>query len=116
MDAVRSLDAFAASHELERPVEGRLAFREIGLAIGLHAVESMRQAIIHSPSRFGSRADVERRLGSAQALLEHIGLAEEVERRWLDPAAQATPVWRSHEDINCIMLAAALVPDACIAP
>ena len=116
MDAVRSLDAFAASHELERPVRGRLAFREIGLSIGLHSVESMRQVILHSHSSFGSRMDVERRLGSVQALFERRGLAEEIERCWLEPAAQATPGWRSHEDINSVMLATTLVPDACIAP
>ena len=115
-DAVRSLDTFAASRELERPVHGRLAFREIGLAIGLHAADSVRAAILHARPRFGRPADVERRLGGAQALLEHLELRHEIERCWMDPAAQETPAWRSHEDINAVMLAAALVPDACAAP
>lgn len=116
LDAVRSLDAFASSREIERPMQGRLAFREVGLAIGLHAVEGLRTAILRAHSRFGSPGDVERRLGSVQAILEHLDLRGEIERCWLDPSAQAMPVWRSHEDINSVMLAASLVPDACIAP
>ena len=116
VDAVRSLDAFASSREIERPMQGRLAFREVGLAIGLHAAEGLKAAILHAHARFGSHADVERRLGSVQAVLEHLELADEIERCWLDPSAQAMPVWRSHEDINSAMLAASLVPDACTAP
>jgi len=115
-DAVRSLGAFASSREIDRPVQGRLAFREIGLAIGLHAAESIRPTILHARSRFGRPADLERRLGNAQAILEHLELRDEIERCWIDPYAQATPVWRSHEDINAAMLAASLVPDACSAP
>ncbi len=116
VDAVRSLDIVAASRELERPVHGRLAFREFGLAIGLHAAESIRPGILHARSRFGRPADVERRLGGAQAILDHLGMRDEIERCWIDPSAQSTPAWRSHEDINAAMLAASLVPDAFVTP
>ena len=115
-DSVRSLDAFASTHELVRPVTGRLAFRELGLAIGLHSVAQVRSGILHAHERFGMRAEVERRLGSVQALQEHLALSDEIERCWLEPSAQATPLWQGHEDINTVMLAASLVPDACIAP
>lgn len=116
VDAVRSLDAFTSSREIERPMQGRLAFREAGLAIGLHAAEGLKAAILHAHSRFGSPGDLERRLGHVQALLEHLDLRGEIECCWLDPSAQATPVWRSHQDINSVMLAASLVADACTAP
>ena len=115
-DAVRSLDAFAVSREIERPLQGRLAFREVGLAIGLHAADGLKPAILHAHSRFGSPQDVERRLGGVQAILQRMELREEIERCWIDPSARATHAWQSHEDINAAMLAASLVPDACIAP
>lgn len=116
VDSVRSLDALASAHEFERSPRGRLAFRELGLAIGLHGVEPIRHTIISSHARFGSAAEVERRLGYVQALIEHVGTAEVIERQWCGPSAHATPGWHNHEDINTVMLAASLVPDACIRP
>jgi hypothetical protein len=113
VDAARSLDAFVSSGDTGRPAGGRLAFRELGLAIGLHGIERMKATVIHSHSRFGSARDAERLLGSVQALHEHAHIRDEIERCWLDPAAQAAAAWRHHEDINTVMLAASLVPDAC---
>lgn len=115
-DAVRSLDSLASSRDLDRPAHGRLAFRELGLALGLHAAERIRPAVMRAHARFGGPSDVDRRLGEAQAILEHLGLRDDIERCWLDPNSQDTPTWRSHEDINAVMLAASLVPDACAAP
>jgi hypothetical protein len=116
IDAVRSLDALDSSRDLDQPVQGRLPFREIGLAIGLHAAESVRPAMIHAQSRFGSARDVAHLLGSVQAIHEHMVMGEGIERCWLDPFAQELPAWHSHEDINAAMLAASLVPDAFIRP
>jgi hypothetical protein len=47
---------------------------------------------------------------------DHEGLGIAIQRCWMELAAQSTPAWRSHEDINAVMLAASLVPDACIMP
>ena len=115
-DSARSLDAFASMHELERPASQRLAFRELGLAIGLQAVEPMRSWILCDHSRRGvPQADVQR-LGHVQAISDHEGLCIAIQKCWMEPAAQSTPAWRSHEDINAVMLAASLVPAACITP
>jgi hypothetical protein len=114
VDAARSLDAFALSGDTARPPGGRLAFRELGLAIGLHGIEHMKATVIHSHSRFGSAHDAERLLGSIQALHEHAYIRDEIDRCWIEPAAQAAPSWHHHDDINAAMLAASLVPDACI--
>jgi hypothetical protein len=116
VDCARSLDYLVTSGEMRCPPRARLAFRELGLAIGIHGIEPMRRGILHAPARFGPVSDLERRLGCVQAMMERAGAAEEIERQWLDPAAHASSSWRSHEDINCVMLAASLVPDACIAP
>jgi hypothetical protein len=116
VDAARSLDAFVSSGDAERPPAGRLAFRELGLALGLHAILRVKPIVIHAHSRFGSAHDAERLLGSLQAIHEHMHIRDEIEQCWMSPAAQATAAWRHHEDINAVMLAASLVPDACITP
>ena len=70
----------------------RLAFRELGLALGLHAIAPL-----------GEHADV--------ALLErYVPLAKALEDFWLQSANQAASTWTAHADINSVTLAAALAP------
>ena len=84
--------------DLQLPARYRLAFRELGLAIGLHAVERMQAA---AP---GQRAQVE-------TLAQYVPLAGDIEAFWLDPAQQRSATWIEHQDINTVMLATSLVPD-----
>ena len=86
-DALVSLEALARGYSFGAPPEARLAFRELGLAIGLSGVESPTDI-----ARFAPLADV-------------------VVSAWMAPAARAGESWRAHEDINAVMLATALVPD-----
>ena len=98
-DAGTGLDAFARSGTLDRPAARRLAFRELGLSLGLHAVE-----------RTGSAGppDLDRELAG---LSRHRGLATQVEAFWAEPAHQRAPTWTDHLDINSVMLAASLLPE-----
>jgi hypothetical protein len=48
------LIAFLASRQLNRPASHRLAFRELGLAIGLRALPIIADAVTKDRSRFGS--------------------------------------------------------------
>jgi hypothetical protein len=68
-----------------------LAFRELGLAIGLAAVE-----------RMGERAT---------ALRAHTALKSELVEAWLRDDHRRTSVWAEHRDINEVMLATCLVPE-----
>jgi hypothetical protein len=115
-DSARSLDAFASTHELERPVGQRLAFRELGLAIGLYAVEPVRSWMLYPHSRRGATRASVQRLGHVRSISDHADLRIAIQSCWMEPGAQSAPAWRSHEDINAVMLAASLVPDACIMP
>ena len=72
---------------LRDPPWQRLAFRELGLAIGLHAAE--RLAIPGEIARF-------------------IPLAEEIEAFWLRHAGDSG--WSDHQDINDVMLATSFAP------
>jgi hypothetical protein len=99
LDAARSgLAIYVRGGDLQLPARYRLAFREFGLAIGLHAVERMQAA---DP---GQRAQLE-------TLAQYLPLAGDIETFWLDPAQQRSATWIEHQDINTVMLAVSLVPD-----
>ena len=95
--ALGGLESYARQGELEEPAEHRLAFRELGLAIGLHAVAAMRQSAAGGP--------VLGRLGAYDPLRAKIIAF------WLEPEHQKASTWTDHRDINEVMLATALAPD-----
>lgn len=86
--AVSGLRAYARRSDLRRPAEQRLAFRELGLAIGLAAARSLEDA----------------RLGS----FGH--LRQDIQEFWLEPAHRRVASWTEHQDINDVMLATSLAP------
>jgi hypothetical protein len=98
------LDYYLRSGELQAPAEYRLAFRELGLAIGLLAVQRMWQA-----AQSGSAGpEVRTRL---QELMRHVAVGGEIERFWRSPEHQRAGTWIEHRDINEVMLATRLAPD-----
>ncbi len=102
LDAARGgLVHYMRSGDLQLPARYRLAFREFGLAIGLHAVARMQAATDgrHTP---------------LDALAQYVPLAGDIESFWLDPVQQHSPTWTGHEDINTVMLATSLAPDGCL--
>ena len=101
------LDALAGSRHLERAPERRLPFREIGLAIGLHAVERMRAAV-EAPGVPTVAPEVRSRI---HELADVAPLSRRVEALWLDADLHRLPGWSDHVDINGVMLATSLVPD-----
>jgi hypothetical protein len=82
------LRAYLDTRELEGPAQSRLAFRELGLAIGL-ATRTF------NPSLRSTRASIE--------------------DFWLDQRVRNASGWAAHEDINDVMLATSLVPDGYLA-
>lgn len=103
--AASGLGAWLRQRPLAAPVAQRLAFRELGLAIGLHAVARSWQALERDATAIepGVRA-------SLDALIAQLPLARRIESYWLQPVHQAADSWRAHEDINAVMLATSLVP------
>ncbi len=84
-------------NRLDYPAEYRLAFRELGLAIGLKALESAAPLVAEEPLfRSVRRYDV---------------LAGEIIRFWTEKAHQQNSVWLEHKEINSVMLATALSPE-----
>ena len=106
--SVSGLEYFTHSGELQLSAELRLAFRELGLVIGLHAVGLMREVAHKHPGRpFGS-SEVRARL---QALMDYMPLPDKIESFWRDPGHRSARTWMEHRDINEVMLATSLVPD-----
>jgi hypothetical protein len=108
-DAGSSLAQWSPVRELGAPPGGRLAFREIGLAIGLRALPAMCEQVEEHPARFGETADRAILRASLESAVRHLDLAARIESAWIAPAAQSAPSWSMHEDINSVMLAASLL-------
>ncbi|MFW6243704.1 MAG: hypothetical protein ACOC15_01045 [Desulfovibrionales bacterium] len=106
-DAAEGFAAFAHSSPLELPAAQRLAFRELGLSIGLHGLELMRSIVDAAPGVFPADGPA----GLLPQLERHLPLAGGIETFWRNPVNQKAGTWTGHLDINQVMLAASLVPE-----
>jgi hypothetical protein len=105
--ALTGLDHYARRAEFRQPPEYRLAFRELGLSIGLRAVLLLHEAADRHPDRLPNDNMLRVRL---EALLRYTALADEIETFWRSPANQRAHTWGEHRDINEVMLATSLAP------
>jgi hypothetical protein len=103
-----SLESCLRKNTLKLPVDHRLAFRELGLSIGLRAVERLLGLIEENPGSFDERSALRSRI---ERLMKNVPLSEAVEGFWLKPANRKTESWTAHREINMVMLATSLAPD-----
>jgi len=106
--AETGLRSFVQTDALRYPPEYRLAFRELGLAIGLQAVEKIQLMIHQHPENFSKPEPLSLQLASFE---QYLHLKGKIENFWLVPENQKSPTWSEHLDINCVMLATSLAPD-----
>jgi hypothetical protein len=100
--AEAGLARYAASGEWRGPADARLGFRELGLAIGLSAVERMQRERERDEERIDERlADLSR----------YAPLGSSIESFWLDPGSRRAATWTAHADISDVMLATRLAPE-----
>ena len=95
--ALHSLNNFLSQSQsqspLRQPASHRLAFRELGMAIGLHGIGYLQDAL---------------RLN--EETVEYFSsVAQDIEAFWLTPSHQQQPTWLEHHDINSVMLATSLL-------
>ena len=93
------------SEEFRRPATQRLAFREVGLAIGLRAFPLLREHTARD-AKLASKVD---------RLERYRGLADDIESFWRDPQHRLSSTWTEHRDINEVMLATSLTPGGFLA-
>ena len=107
-DAAGGLEQFITSGALKYPAEYRLAFRELGLAIGLHGLEKTVSIIKGRPQYFSRQETLLSRLAE---LWKYSFLTGEIEQFWLTSLHQESKTWTGHLDINSVMLATSLGPE-----
>lgn len=102
----RSCERVARLAPLDRPAAHRLAFRELGLSLGLHAL-----ARLEPPESLprGVRDDL-------AAVARHAALATRIDAFWSEPEARRNRTWIAHAEINSVMLATSLCPTGYLGP
>ena len=106
--ALDGLSPYSQQGDLGQPAERRLAFRELGLAIGLSAIEIIEGEVRAEPLPSVGAAAALARLG---ALAPYAALGKSIETFWLDPEHRRSRPWAAHRDINEVMLATRLAPE-----
>lgn len=94
---------------LELPADRRLAFREIGLGIGLAALERLME--LPSVDTLGQPV-----VAQLDDLRKALPMRDEITRFWLEPEHRRVHSWLDHEDINAVMLATAVEPAGYLEP
>jgi len=102
------LESFVKENSLGLPVSYRLAFRELGLSIGLRAVEKIRELIEQKTTPMRNKDSLHSRL---EILGRYAGLQEMIEKFWLEGANRKARSYTEHHDINEVMLATSLAPN-----
>jgi hypothetical protein len=95
-----SLHEFADSTLLDRSDWNRLAFRELGLSIGIHGLQWISRLV---------KRDQLLETTSSQ-LLRFGPIADRIQSYWSNPVHQLSHSWTEHCDINRVMLATSLAP------
>ena len=110
-DIESSLHHIIRGNFFSTEASNRLAFRELGLAIGLQTISKMRQVLNEHSKEF-------QQVDSLNLILMRLSAYEPlhniIENFWLQPKRQSLIVWQEHVDINNVMLATSLFPSGYI--
>ncbi|NLI74516.1 MAG: hypothetical protein GX369_07085 [Euryarchaeota archaeon] len=104
--ALPGLEAIRSSNLLEHDAEDRLAFRELGLAIGLRGVSLIRNSLLSQADAYGNAINM--RL--IQELMQYLPMSDSIESFWALPDNRLSDTWRMHQNINDVMLATCMEP------
>ena len=102
------LESYTSNNSLNFPADYRLAFRELGLAIGLRAVEKLKVLIGENPTLFEKKHLAQLWV---ETLIRYTPLSKLIEKFWLESKNREASSWTEHRDINMVMLATSLAPD-----
>jgi hypothetical protein len=104
-DARAGLFLFTDRYPAHAAAAYRLAFRELGLSIGLHAAQALAQACVAGELALSAAA-----ARDLEMILEYAAIGAEFEAFWRSPRNQSAKTWGDHIDINSVMLATCLLP------
>jgi hypothetical protein len=112
-DAWQSLHLWRQAHSLTAPPKTRLAFRELGLSIGLRTVRSLIDPANPFRRPNPTLRELDRLLHDLELFLP---FSDRIEREWLDSDLQRGHSWMAHQDINSVMLATSLLAAGDVRP
>jgi hypothetical protein len=104
--AMTGLESFVVRSPLRLPAAYRLAFRELGLTIGLQGVEKIRGLVAESPGTFDKAL-----LARLEAFDRFLPLREQIVGFWREGESREAGSWKEHLEINAVMLATGLAPE-----
>lgn len=104
--ALDGLSQFCQQNTLSRPASARLPFRELGLAVGLHALDRLKRLRHSAPRHVVPRDELQ----LLEALTPVIAMGSQLDAYWLAPEHRDATSWAEHRDINEVMLATSLCP------
>lgn len=106
-DSLTSLESFDRQSLLEMPADYRLAFRELGLSIGLQAIQKLQGSVCQYPDVF-RKPPVHSLIKSFE---RYARLSKAINAFWLEDKNRESAAWSEHRNINMVMLATSLAPD-----
>jgi len=106
--SLAGLEAFTREDALRLPADYRLAFRELGLSIGLEALERLPRFLEGNQQTITKERELK---AVMEGLKQYAALTEVIDRFWLEPEHEKVKSWTEHRDINMVMLATSLAPD-----
>jgi hypothetical protein len=112
-NSLKGLDYFARKSPFRLPAHYRLAFRELGLSIGLQAIVKFQGLIEQYPGIFRKKQYI---CSSVRNILEYAHLSELINKFWLESKNRQSDSWIEHRAINMVMLATSLSPDGYLPP
>jgi len=107
-DSLSGLKKFNNEDKLDSPAKYRLAFRELGLSLGLQAIEKLNKEILENGTGYSNKDKIE---GIVKSILSERGLVDKIHKFWGDSKNQISSTWKDHLDINMVMYATSLTPD-----
>jgi len=110
--ALIGLDSYVSEASLKLPADYRLAFRELGLSIGLQALERLKGLLEQYTGVFKKYRSAQSHL---ERLMQYVPLREAINAFWLERKNRESAAWMAHRNINMVMLATSLSPDGYIA-
>jgi hypothetical protein len=102
------LASYARTNSMDLPADYRLAFRELGLSIGMRAIVKLHGLIDENSNLFNKKYSLNSLL---EILMQYTPLIETIEKFWLEGTSRKANSWMDHQDINMVMLATSLAPD-----
>lgn len=108
--ALIGMGSFANSNPMTLPGEYRLAFRELGLSIGLEGVKKLQEWFNDNEILKKEDSNLE----MITSLINYSSLGNEIENFWTLSKNWQFGSWTEHREINMVMLATSLAPDVFI--